>query len=160
MGKWRYCSNFLDLDKRWRLVVSFTLQPIYCWGKCSLYPSDMMLGGLQNRSGRCREENEQLHCWEKKPGQSSPSVYRLLEKICSNATFFTSNSARPDFGLNPRGLSWKPATNRLSCGAGSGFYGAALRSTVFQFVTLCCSKTARRFEGICRHHLQDETVHL
>jgi hypothetical protein len=28
-GEWRYCSTILNLDTRWRLVVNFTLLPLY-----------------------------------------------------------------------------------------------------------------------------------
>jgi hypothetical protein len=45
-----------DLGARRRLVVSFTLRPLYPQGKSPRYPLDRRLGGLQSRSGRCSEE--------------------------------------------------------------------------------------------------------
>jgi hypothetical protein len=89
-----------------------------------------------------------------KPEPPSPSLYRLSEKVCSSATFFTSNSVRPNLESNPGGLGGKPATNRLNCGVVSRPRGATLNSAVFQFVTLCSSDRARRFGGTCRHHIQ------
>jgi hypothetical protein len=57
-----YCGSgglappILDLDTRWRLVVSFTPLPLYSEGKSHLYPVDRGLGGPQSRSGRGGEE--------------------------------------------------------------------------------------------------------
>jgi hypothetical protein len=52
MGTWKYSSTILDLGTRWRLVASFTPQPL-----CPRYPLDRRLGGSQNRSGRCWEKS-------------------------------------------------------------------------------------------------------
>jgi hypothetical protein len=48
--------HILDLDTRWKWVVSFTLRPLYPQGKSSCYSLDKRLGGPQSRSGRCGEE--------------------------------------------------------------------------------------------------------
>jgi len=37
----------LNLDIRWRWVVSFTPRPLYPWGTISRYPFDRRLGGPQ-----------------------------------------------------------------------------------------------------------------
>jgi hypothetical protein len=51
---------------------------------------------------------------------------KYSEKICPNATFFTTNPKWPDQGSNPDHQSGEPATNHLS-------YGTALNS----WITLC-----------------------
>jgi hypothetical protein len=43
--------HFLDLGTSWRLVVSFTLLPLYPRRKSRRYPLDRRLGGPQSRSG-------------------------------------------------------------------------------------------------------------
>jgi hypothetical protein len=48
--------RILDLDTRWKWVVSFTPQPLYRQGKSPRYPLDRRLGGPQSRSGRGGEE--------------------------------------------------------------------------------------------------------
>jgi hypothetical protein len=55
-GEWMFSSTFLDLGIRLRLVVSFTLLPLYPLGKSPRYPLDRRLGESQSRSGRCGEE--------------------------------------------------------------------------------------------------------
>jgi hypothetical protein len=55
MGEWRYTSTILDLDTRWRWVVSFTHLPLYSRGKSPRYPLARRLGWCQSRSGRCGE---------------------------------------------------------------------------------------------------------
>jgi hypothetical protein len=53
--------RILDLDTRWRWVVSFTTRPLYLQGKSTWYPLDSRLGGPQSRSGRGgKEKNSQL----------------------------------------------------------------------------------------------------
>jgi hypothetical protein len=49
--------SFLDLDTSQRLVVSFTLRPIYPHVERSRYPLDRSLGGPHIRSGPCRKKN-------------------------------------------------------------------------------------------------------
>jgi hypothetical protein len=53
MGEWRYRSTILDLDIRWRRVVSFTPLPLYPKGTSSRYPLDRRLLGPQSRAGCC-----------------------------------------------------------------------------------------------------------
>jgi hypothetical protein len=48
--------RILDIGTRWRLVVSFTLRPLYPQGKSSRCPLDRRLGEPQSRSGRGGEE--------------------------------------------------------------------------------------------------------
>jgi hypothetical protein len=50
-----YSSTILDLDTRWKSVISFRLRPLY-----TRYLFDRMLDGLQSRSGRCGEEKNLL----------------------------------------------------------------------------------------------------
>jgi hypothetical protein len=56
MGEWRYSSTFLDLDSRWRRVVSFVALPLYSRGKSSQQSVDKRLSQLQGRSGCCEVE--------------------------------------------------------------------------------------------------------
>lgn len=53
LGEWSYSSTILNLDIRWKWVVSFTLRPPYPQIKSSRYPFDRILPGSQSRSGRC-----------------------------------------------------------------------------------------------------------
>jgi hypothetical protein len=53
MEEWRYSSAILDLDSRWRWVVSLTHRPLYPQGNSTWYPSDRRLDGLQSRSEPC-----------------------------------------------------------------------------------------------------------
>jgi hypothetical protein len=55
-GSWYIDPYFLDLGTSWRWVVSFTLRPLYPWGKSPRYPFDSRLGGSQGWSGRRGEE--------------------------------------------------------------------------------------------------------
>jgi hypothetical protein len=60
-GSWGTAPSILDLGIRWRLIVSFTLQPLYPQGKSPWYPLGRRLGGPQSRSGGGGEEkNSQL----------------------------------------------------------------------------------------------------
>jgi hypothetical protein len=43
MREWQYSSTFIDLGTRWRLVVSFTPQPLYLQGKSAFYLLDRRL---------------------------------------------------------------------------------------------------------------------
>jgi hypothetical protein len=43
--------HFLDLGTNWRWVVSFTLLPLYTWGKSPRYPQDRKLDEPLSRSG-------------------------------------------------------------------------------------------------------------
>jgi hypothetical protein len=79
MGEWSYSSTILDLDTRWRLVVSFTPRPLYPWERspCTHWMRDWVdrRGGLEAVEKRkmvcpCRESN---------PGRPTRSalLYRL-----------------------------------------------------------------------------------
>jgi len=48
--------RILDLDTRWKCMVSFTRRPLYPHGKKPWYPLDRRLGGSQWRSGRGGKE--------------------------------------------------------------------------------------------------------
>jgi hypothetical protein len=48
--------HILDLDTRWRWVVSFTPRSLYPQEKSPRYPFDRRLGGTQSRYGRGGEE--------------------------------------------------------------------------------------------------------
>jgi hypothetical protein len=50
MREWRYSSIFLDLNTRWRWVVSFKPLSLYPRGKSTRYPLDGGLGEPQSRS--------------------------------------------------------------------------------------------------------------
>jgi hypothetical protein len=73
MGEWRYNFTFLDLDTRWRWVVSFPTLP--------LYPCTHWRGGWVGPRVSLDpvEKRKILHCWEHNPGRRSwiLSLYRL-----------------------------------------------------------------------------------
>jgi hypothetical protein len=58
-GSGSITPRILDLDLRWRRVVSFTPRQLYPQGKNPWYPLDRRLGGLQSQSGRGDEKNSQ-----------------------------------------------------------------------------------------------------
>jgi hypothetical protein len=58
--KWRHNSTILDLNTRWRWMVSFTLLPLYPWKYGPPYLLDRRLCGLQGRSGLYGEEKSLL----------------------------------------------------------------------------------------------------
>jgi hypothetical protein len=45
MVEWRYSSTLLDLNPRWRRIVSFMLLPLYTRRKSLLYQFDRKLDG-------------------------------------------------------------------------------------------------------------------
>jgi hypothetical protein len=56
--EWKYSFTNLNLSAGWRWVVSFALQSLYPQGRIPRYPlGRRRLGGPQNRSWRCGEEN-------------------------------------------------------------------------------------------------------
>jgi hypothetical protein len=55
-GSGGIAPHILDLDTRWRQVVSFTLRPLYLQGKSPWYPLDRRLGVPQSHSGHGGEE--------------------------------------------------------------------------------------------------------
>jgi hypothetical protein len=52
MKEWRYSSITLKLDTKWRLLVSFTLLPLYICGKSPQYPFHESLSGPRSESRR------------------------------------------------------------------------------------------------------------
>jgi hypothetical protein len=50
MGEWMYSFTILDLDIRWRRVVSFTSRPLYSRGRIPGYGLDRRLGLRKSRS--------------------------------------------------------------------------------------------------------------
>jgi hypothetical protein len=71
--------RILNLDTRWRWVVSFTPRPFYPQGKSLWYPMHRRLGGTQSRSGRGGEEkNSQLL-----PGLEPPIIQPLAQRYTS-----------------------------------------------------------------------------
>jgi hypothetical protein len=70
------CSpTILDLDTRWRWVVSFMPRPLYPRGNRPWYPLGRWLGRPQSRSGRCREEKNLLPLPGIEPRLSSPHFF-------------------------------------------------------------------------------------
>jgi hypothetical protein len=57
VGEWKYSSTIIDLDTRWRCVITFTPRPIYPWGRSPRYPLYRRLGGLcgvKENIAKCR----------------------------------------------------------------------------------------------------------
>jgi hypothetical protein len=70
--------RILELDTRWRWVVSFKPQPLYSQGKSPWYPLDRSLGGPHSRSGRDGEEkNSQPPPW------LGPSIIQPVAQRCT-----------------------------------------------------------------------------
>jgi hypothetical protein len=70
MREQRYSATILDLETRWRWVVSFISLP--------LYSPQYSLGGPQSRSERCRKKENILPLLGIERRLSSPSLYRLI----------------------------------------------------------------------------------
>jgi hypothetical protein len=71
MKAWKYSASLLHLGTRWRLMLSFTHQPLYSERKTLRYPFDRRLGGPQFRSEGCGERKI-LALPGIEPGNSSP----------------------------------------------------------------------------------------
>jgi hypothetical protein len=76
--------RILDLDTRWRLVVSFTPHPLYPHGNSLLYPLDRRLGGLQSRSGRCGEDKNSQPLPRQEPPIIQPITQRYTTELSRN----------------------------------------------------------------------------
>jgi len=71
---------FFDLATRWRLVVRFTLRPLYHQGKSPWYQLDRRLGAHQSHSGRGgEEENSQPPPGELHKLYSLPNIMRVIQ---------------------------------------------------------------------------------
>jgi hypothetical protein len=80
-GEWKYSATILDLGTRWsgQLHAPAALPQ----GKGPQYPLYTRLGGPQNRSGRCGQENNLLSLPGIEPRLSSPSpVAVAIELSC------------------------------------------------------------------------------
>jgi hypothetical protein len=79
MGEWRYSSTILDLETRWRWVISFTFLPLHPRGKI---PGIHWRGGWEGpRTGQDTVEERKMFLLpgiEYRP--SSPSLYLLVLK--------------------------------------------------------------------------------
>jgi hypothetical protein len=80
---WRYSSTILNLETRWRWVISFTSQPLFLRGKSLRYPFDR-LGGPQRGSERCEEKKISYYCRKSNPDSSAVHPFTRM----FYATFF------------------------------------------------------------------------
>jgi hypothetical protein len=87
MGEWEFTTSILNLNTRWRSVVSFTPQLFYVWGKSPQYPMERRLGGPHSQSGCFGEEKNLLPLLAIESQLSSPwpSLYSL--SYCSSQVF-------------------------------------------------------------------------
>jgi hypothetical protein len=78
-GIWelRYSSTILVLGTRWRLVLRFTLLPLYLPGKEPPVPMDRRMVESHSWSGRCGVEKNVLPLPGIEAQPSSPSLYPL-----------------------------------------------------------------------------------
>jgi hypothetical protein len=69
----------VNLNTRWRWVISFIPQPLYPWGKSPWYALDSRLGGSQSQSGHGEEKKSLPHpCWEMNPGHPAHNLVIML----------------------------------------------------------------------------------
>jgi hypothetical protein len=73
--------RILELDIRWRLVVSFTPRLLYPQGKSTWYPLDRRLGGPQSRSGHGDEEKNSKPIPELEPPIIQPVAQRYTAEL-------------------------------------------------------------------------------
>jgi len=60
LGNECIAPRILNLDIRWRSVLTFTPHPLYHRSNSSRHPPDKKLGGPQNWSGSCWKEKKTL----------------------------------------------------------------------------------------------------
>jgi hypothetical protein len=86
--EWSYSSTILDLDTRWRWVVSFMPRPFYPKGNRIRYPSNRGRVGLQSRSGPGREQKISWPCQEWNPDSSVVQPVSIpTELFCSSVLY-------------------------------------------------------------------------
>jgi hypothetical protein len=90
MREWRYSSTMLDLDIRWRWVVSFTPLLLYHRGKSTRYPLDMRLSGPQTWSGLCAEEENRFRESNSDPSALQPVPRRYTDWAIPARLYFSA----------------------------------------------------------------------
>jgi hypothetical protein len=102
-GNWCIAPLILNLDTRWRWVVTFTTRSLYPRGKNPQYPLDR-LGGPQRRSGRGDIEKNSLHCpcCESNPGRPARSSVIVLTELSRISSALYSHRLR----ASPSNLLW------------------------------------------------------
>jgi hypothetical protein len=85
MGQWRYSSTILDLDTRWRWVVSFKPRPLYSRGNRPRYQVDSRLGGPE-RSVDVVEKRKAFPCWESKQLKNYPNKFVKFWSLISTSS--------------------------------------------------------------------------
>jgi hypothetical protein len=83
LEKWRYMTPLIKINTRWKWVVSFIPQPLYCRSKISRYPLDRRLCGPQSRSRRGGEEKKSHHYpfREMNPNRSAWKLADVLTEL-------------------------------------------------------------------------------
>jgi hypothetical protein len=81
--------RFLDLDSRWKWVVSFTPRPLYPEGKSLCHPLDNREGGPQSRSERGGEEES----FQPLPGLEPPIIQPVAQR-------YTTKTSRMKYSYN------------------------------------------------------------
>jgi hypothetical protein len=76
LGSGGRAPRTLDLDTKWRWVVSFTPRPLYSQGKNPSYLLDMRLGGPYSCSGRGDEEKN----FQPLPGLEPPIIQPAAQR--------------------------------------------------------------------------------
>jgi hypothetical protein len=56
VGEWRYSFNLIELDSRWRSVVSFTSLPVFPQGKSPRHLFVKKFIAPPSQFGRCEEK--------------------------------------------------------------------------------------------------------
>jgi hypothetical protein len=91
MGEWKYCYVILDVDIRWKWMVSFMLRPLYPRGKSPWNQLDRRSGRLQRRTGSCELEKNLLPLPRIEHRLSCPSSYYVANAILMLSLIITCN---------------------------------------------------------------------
>jgi hypothetical protein len=93
----------------WRLMVSFTLRPLYSRGNTPKYPLDRKLGGPQSQPGRSGEEKilDPTRTRTPTPWSSSPQPVAIATRL---SRLSEAKHLFPLFVLNPAGCVRAPVS--------------------------------------------------
>jgi hypothetical protein len=81
IGEWRHSSNILNLDAKWRWLVSFTPRQLYPRGNSPRYPLNRRLFGPHSRFGHCEVEKNLLPLPGIGPRPASSQPVAVLTEI-------------------------------------------------------------------------------
>jgi hypothetical protein len=115
--EWSHSSTVLDLDNRWRWVVSFTSRLFYPRGKSPRYPSDRGAVETWHRSGRREKKINLAPIGKTTILDFTLQWNRILLAIKQQRIRYKRSSLeeRATLKCNRRNFSERTKTRRISC---------------------------------------------